>query len=176
MLGADVMVGDFVVTLPGGQRIVVEAKNQASLTLHGPTGILAELERAIDNRSAGFAVCVSALPAFPAEVGPLGLYGNRMLVVDAGDGTLAEAALRWARAVVETSDTGDDRVDVAALGDLFERLRALAKHFSTQKRALTDVRRSIEGVQDGLHELRTSLVELVEEGLRRLRAAGVSAD
>ncbi len=109
-------------------------------------------------------------------MGPLGLYGNRMLVVDAGDGTLAEAALRWARAVVETSDAGDDRVDVAALGDLFERLRALAKHFSTQKRALTDVRRSIEGVQDGLHELRTSLVELVEEGLRRLRAAGVSAD
>src|SRR5665811_1170997 len=92
----DRIVGDYVVELASGARIVVEAKNKRALALKGEKGILAELDLAMANRHAGVAICVSKHPdAFPKEVGPINVYGRRILVCDDGEGTLLWVALRW---------------------------------------------------------------------------------
>ncbi len=68
-------VGDFVVTLGSGDRVVIEAKNTTSIiSLGGKGGILAELDRGAANRQAGFSICVSAHPVFPQEVGTFGVF------------------------------------------------------------------------------------------------------
>jgi hypothetical protein len=157
-------VGDFVVTLPGGQRVVVEAKHQASLTLAGRDGVLAELDRAIANREADAAVCVSGKPAFPAEVGTFNVYGNRVLVVDDGDGTMLSVALRWAVATARAAGgAGAGTVDPALLTDRVERIKALGTRFTTAQRQLTDVATSVQGVKDLLAGTRRDLLELTDD-------------
>ena len=89
------VVGDYLLLLPDGRKIVVEVKNQQSIGLTGKNGILAELDRAMINRSAEAGLCISARDVYPAEVGPFNVYGNRVLVVDDGEGTMIAAALRW---------------------------------------------------------------------------------
>jgi hypothetical protein len=162
-------VGDLLVTYPAGGRLVVEAKNQASIVLAGASGILAELDRAMENRSAGFAVCVSARAAFPAEVGSFGLYGDRLLVVDEGDGTMVRAAVRWAQAALAARAEGRDLdVDTASVAERLERIRTLAERFKTAQRTLTDVGKSVDGVRETLREMRTELLDLVDDVRREM--------
>ena len=57
---ADAMVGDLAITLASGTRVAIEVKNTARIDLNGGGGILAELDRAMVNRDAGWAyLCVS---------------------------------------------------------------------------------------------------------------------
>ncbi len=169
-LGAECVVGDFVVALADGRRIVVEAKNAARIGLTGRNGILDELDRALSNREADFAICVSAQDAFPAEVGSFGVYGNRALVVDDGDGSLLTVALRWAQAASAAAAGNAERLDTAVVLERMERLRGLAQRFSTAKRALTEVRASVEGVRDHLDAMRSDLLDLVEDVVREVNA------
>lgn len=172
-LGPHATVGDFTVDLPGGHRIVVEAKQQASLTLSGRDGILEELDRAMANRRADFAICVSARPAFPTEVGEFGVYGDRVLVVDDGSGVLAQVAVRWAVAVLAGRSSGDHaELDGAALMDRAERIRVLAERFKTGQRSLTAVGKQVAGVRDMLREMRMDLLDLVDDMIRELGATG----
>jgi len=92
-LTASSKVGDFVVTLGDGRRIVVEAKRHASITLGGSGGILGELDAAMTNRRADAAVCIAGRDAFPAEVGRFNVYGDRVLAVDEGDGAMTSIAM-----------------------------------------------------------------------------------
>jgi hypothetical protein len=163
-LGAETLVGDFVVTLPSGRRIVIEAKNTARITLTGKDGILEELERAMANRSAEFAVCASAREAFPKEVGPLGVYGNRILIVDEGDGTMLAVALRLAEMMLEqnTARRAAD-IDRGFLQDRMQRLRQLAQLFTNNRRSLTDIKTSVENVHGSLEQIRSELLFLVDE-------------
>jgi hypothetical protein len=168
-LGPKATVGDFVVILPAGERIVVEAKNQASLTLTGRDGVLAELDRARDNREAAAAVCVSARDAFPAEVGAFGVYGDRVLAVDEGDGTMTAVALRWAIGALAARRKGADaEIDVTTLTDRVDRIRTLAERFKTARRTLTDVGKSVDAVRETLAEMRTDLLDLVDDVQRAL--------
>lgn len=160
----DDLVGDFVVDLPGGASVVVEAKNTGRVGLNGASGILAELDRALSNRNAQVAVCVSATDAFPTEVGVIGAYGNRVLVVDDGDGTMLRVALRWAEMIASSSSGRDGRdVDLDAVSGLIERMRRMATAFSTHKRALTDSVRSVNKVRDGLDDMRRELLSLLDD-------------
>ncbi len=115
------------------------------------------------NRDAQWAVCVSHEDAFPAEVGPFGIYGNRLLVVDDGEGVLLRAALRWIEASSRATRSGDDTIDVTALDQGLERIRALAQRFSSAKRALSGVRSSVDQVRSELDALRSDLLDLVED-------------
>jgi hypothetical protein len=163
-LGAETLVGDFVVTLPSGRRIVIEAKNTARITLTGKDGILEELDRAMANRSADFAVCVSAQESFPKEVGPLGVYGNRILIVDGGDGTMLAVALRLTEMMLEQNTarrTAD--IDRGFLHDRMQRLRQLAQLFTNNRRSLTDIKTSVENVHGSLEQIRSELLFLVDE-------------
>jgi hypothetical protein len=170
-LGPGAVVGDLVVTLPGGERIAVEVKRTKRIGLTGSGGILEELDRAMANRDAGHAICVSASDAFPAEVGLFGVYGNRVLVVDDGDGEMLAVALRWSREALAAARTTGEALDVDLVTDRLTRIKDFAARFSSTKRALAQVRTSIDGVRNDLDAMRTGLLELVDEALEELRPA-----
>ncbi|NNC92576.1 MAG: hypothetical protein HKN80_08795 [Acidimicrobiia bacterium] len=171
-LGRDALVGDVVVTLPDGGRVVVEAKHTARITLTGTDGILSELDRAMSNRDAGIAICISAQDAFPAEVGTFGLYGNRILVVDDGSDSLLDVAMRVAGLLLTTARPRDgETIDRAALLDQLDRIHQLAKRFSSSKRTLTEAQNSIDLAKEGLDSMRSELIEIAEAA-----AAEVSAN
>lgn len=163
-LGAETLVGDFVVALPSDRRIVIEAKNTGRINLTGRDGILEELDRAMANRSADFAICVSARDAFPKEVGPLGVYGERILIVDEGDGTMLSVALRIAEMILDKSaDRKTADIDRGFLNDRIQRLRQLAQLFTNNRRSLTDIKTSVENVHGSLEQIRSELLFLVDE-------------
>jgi hypothetical protein len=162
-VGSD-LVGDFVVVMPSGIRIVVEAKNCQTISLNGSGGILAELRRAMDNRGCHGAVCLSRNRSFPAEVGAFGVYGEVVLAVDDLDGTMLAVAMTWAvqRASCDRS-AGDALVDVALITDRVERIRALAGQLSSSRRALTDIVGSVEKVRGSLDSVRLDLLEAASD-------------
>ena len=175
-LGVETLVGDFVVTLPSDRRIVIEAKNTARINLTGKDGILEELDRAMANRSADYAICVSARDAFPKEVGPLGVYGERILIVDEGDGTMLAVALRLAEMAFEQSvDRRTADVDRVFLQDRMQRLRQLAQLFTNNRRSLTDIKTSVENVHGSLEQIRSELLFLVDEISHEIERSGANA-
>jgi hypothetical protein len=174
-LSRDALVGDVVVTLPDGGRVVVEAKHTARITLTGTDGILAELDRATSNREADIAICISAQDAFPAEVGSFGLYGNRILVVDDGSDSLFDVALRVAGLLMTTARPRDgETIDRAALLDQLDRVHKLAKRFSSSKRTLTEAQNSIDLAKEGLDSMRSELIEIAEAAAHEVQAGGRS--
>jgi hypothetical protein len=170
-LGLNSKVGDFVVTLTDGTRVAVEAKNVAKMPLTGKTGILAELDQAIDNRDSSWAICISASDAFPDEVGAFAVYGNRLLVVESGDGTLTGVAMRWIQSSAAALADNVDQIDAATAQERLGRIRDLAQHFSRNKRALTAAQDGLESVRHDLDSLRSQLIELVDDVARALRPA-----
>jgi hypothetical protein len=176
-LGAQTKVGDFVVTLPDGSRVVIEAKNAARLTVGGKGGVLAELDTAMANRGGRFGVCVSSSDdAYPAEVGCFSLYGNRLLIADDGSGTLIRAALRWAAAAVRSDRAVERPVDVAEITDGVARIHELATRISNAKRTLSTVRSGVDQARNDLDALRDDLLDRVDELTRRLGPVAEAGD
>jgi len=169
-LGRESLVGDVVVAFPDGSRVVIEAKHTARITLTGPDGILCELDRALSNREADIAICVSAQDAFPDEVGSFGVYGNRILVVDDGTGGLLDVALRVSSMLINARPRDGETIDRTALLDQLERIHHLGKRFSASKRTLTEAQRSIDLAKEGLDSLRTDLMESAEAAIDEVRA------
>lgn len=169
VLGRDCLVGDIDLAFPDGTRLSIEAKNATRITLTGPDGILAELDRAISNRDADIAICVSAQDAFPSEVGSFGIYGNRILVVDDGSSGLLEVALRVAALLLNSRPRDGETIDRTALLDQLERIHQLGKRFSASKRTLTEAQHSIDLAKDGLDALRTDLIECAEAAISEVR-------
>ncbi|MDH3606557.1 MAG: hypothetical protein OER12_06145 [Acidimicrobiia bacterium] len=168
-LGRESLVGDVVVAFPDGSRVVIEAKHTARITLTGPDGILCELDRALSNREADIAICVSAQDAYPDEVGSFSVYGNRILVVDDGTGGLLDVALRVSSMLINARPRDGETIDRAALLDQLERIHHLGKRFSASKRTLTEAQRSIDLAKEGLDSLRTDLMESAEAAIDEVR-------
>jgi len=176
-LGREVLVGDLVVVLPDGGRVVIEAKHTARVTLTGADGILAELDRALTNREADVAICVSAQDAFPAEVGSFGLYGNRILLVDDGTDSLLDVALRIANLLTITARPRDgETIDRTALLDQLDRIHQLAKRFSSSKRTLTEAQNSIDLAKEGLDTMRSELIDIAEAAALEVRGGRTRLD
>lgn len=168
-LGPQATVGDFVIVLADGYRIVVEAKNQASVGLGGRDGILAELDRAVANRRADAAVCISRRDAFPAEVGRFGVYGTRILAVDEGDGLLTAVALQWARARAAAEASGrTHRIDVAIVADRVATIRRIAENLKSARAGLTDIRKGVDALSERLGDLRSEILAQVTDVEREL--------
>lgn len=161
-LDANSRVGDFVVTSGAGHRIVVEAKNVAAISVQGKSGILNELDQAMANRRAEFAICVSAQDAFPSEVGTFRADGNRLLIVDDGDGAMISIALQWAVATLLT-DSFSTQFDKGLVIERLARLRSLATQFSNTQRSLTKISSSVASVQSDLAEMRTELLATADD-------------
>lgn len=165
----DGKVGDFVVTFGSGERVVIEAKNTTStISIGGKGGILAELDRATANRQASFAICVSAHPVFPQEVGAFGVFGNRVCVVDDGEGTMLTAALAWAEASIAVAANRSEGVDVRAIEDRLVSLRAMAAQVSNVRRSLTQVITTVNAIKGTLDEMRSDLLANVDDITREL--------
>ncbi|MEE9298914.1 MAG: hypothetical protein V3V29_07770 [Acidimicrobiia bacterium] len=174
-LAAAAKVGDFVVSLPGDRRIVVEAKRHASIGLGGSDGILAELDRAKANRRADAAVCIAGRDAFPAEVGRFNIYGDRVLAVDEGDGAMVAVAMQWATAMLEARGTGRPAADPAAVADRIDRIRSAADSLSGARRTVTTLRASLDKLHATLGELRGSVLDHLED-LDRLLCHGTAPE
>ncbi len=162
-------VGDFVVTLGSGDRVVIEAKNTTStISLGGKGGILAELDRGAANRQAGFSICVSAHAVFPQEVGTFGVFGNRVCVVDDGEGTMLAAALAWAEASLAVAANRSEGIDVRAIEERLQSLKAIAAQVSNVRRSLTSVVTSVNTMKGTLDEMRSDLLAHVDDIAREL--------
>ncbi len=127
------------------------------------------MARSMDNRNADWGICVSRNEAYPAEVGSFNVYGNRILVVDSGDGTLTGVALRWAAAAAGASASGLDQIDTTRILERLDRIRDLSKHFSRSKKALTTAQNGLDSVREDLDVMRSSLVDLADDIARELR-------
>ncbi len=174
-LAGEAMVGDFVVQVPDLGRIVVEAKNVRALALTGKDSILTQLDRALANRDGTVAVCVSAQEAFPREVGSFAVYGDRILVVDDGEGTMVEVAIRWAQAALKARGTSGTEVDLGVVEERLQRLRLMAQRFSTNRRTLTEISSSVDKVRDSLEDMRRDLVEVVDDASSEIRRGEAAA-
>ncbi len=168
-LGSAAVVGDYLLTLPNGCRIAIEVKNQRAISLTGKQGVLAELDRAAANRQAEAAMCISAEDAYPQEVGPFGVFGNRVLVVDDGEGTMIWAGLRWL--VASIAAPTDTEVDLAALAERLQRLRSVCQKFTSHKSALTEIAKSVGRVSEGLGDMRDEVLTLVDDLTRQVGPA-----
>ena len=169
-LSSMAVVGDYLLLLPDGRKVVIEAKHQQSIGLTGKNGILAELDRAMINRSAEASLCISALDAYPAEVGTFNVYGNRVLVVDDGEGTMITAALRWLM-LAGAGVREDLGIDIGAVKDGLERLRGICQRFANSRSALTEVNKSVTKVSESLGEMRDEVLNTIDDLIRNIRRA-----
>lgn len=172
-LSSQAKVGDFVLTLADGRRIVVEAKRQATITLSGAHGILTELDAAMANRRAEVAVCVAGRDAFPSEVGHFNVYGNRILVVDEGDGAMTAIGLQWASSTAAALGPLT-QIDTAAIEDRIDRIRKTAEQLSGARRTVTTMRTSLEKLHDHLGSLRSELLDQTADLGRLVRGGSES--
>ena len=100
-----------------------------------------------------------------------GLYGNRILVVDDGTGSMFDVALRIANLLMTTARPSDgETIDRAAVLDQLDRIHKLAKRFSSSKRTLTEAQNSIDLAKDGLDSLRSELIEFAEAAAHEVRS------
>lgn len=142
-------VGDIVVAIdgcngPARGRIVIEAKDRR---LSRP-GALGELDKAMAERSADFAMLVVPTEdEVPAKLEPLREYNGDKLVValDPEVGTLAlELGYRLARARVLMKRSDADGIDAGAVGDTVERALAALSEERKVKQQLTGAKTSID--------------------------------
>jgi hypothetical protein len=142
-------VGDIVVSLdacngPARGRVVVEAKDRR---LSRPAA-LAELDKAMAERSADFAVLVVPTDEeVPAKLEPLREYNGDKVVValDPDGGTLAlELGYRLARARVLMKRSDADGIDAGALRSTIERGLAALADERRVKQQLTGAKGNIE--------------------------------
>jgi hypothetical protein len=157
-------VGDVVVDVdaacgPARGRVVFEAKDRR---LSKPKA-LEELDKAMRDRDAGFAVLVvPSEDEVPAKLHPLREYNGDKLIVtldpDHDPGLALELGYRLARArVLARSSSGD--VDAAAVRDTVERALAAMDEVRRVKSQLTGAKTSIDKAR-----------ELVEAMAERVRA------
>jgi hypothetical protein len=142
-------VGDIVVSLdacngPARGRVVFEAKDRR---LSRPAA-LAELDKAMAERSADFAVLVVPTEEeVPAKLEPLREYNGDKVVValDPGSGTLAlELGYRLARARVLMKRSDADGIDAGELRSTIERALAALAEERKIKQQLTGAKGNIE--------------------------------
>lgn len=174
-LSSSAVVGDYLITLADGYRVVIEVKDQQSIALGGKHGIIAELDRAMINRDAQAAMCISARTAYPAEVGGFGAYGNKVLVIDDGDGTMITAGLRWVTALLGLRASGDE-VDLAPVSEGLQRLRMVCQKFTSQRASLTDIAKSVDRVSESIGDMRHEVLSLIEDLIRHLRSSAPVVD
>jgi hypothetical protein len=161
-------VGDIVVSLdacngPARGRIVIEAKDRR---LSRP-GALAELDKAMAERSADFAVLVVPTEEeVPAKLEALREYNGDKLVVALGPdggGLPLELGYRLARARVLMKRSDADGIDAGALRSTIERALAALTDERKIKQQLTGAKRNVEGAYGLVEAMAARVREYLEE-------------
>jgi hypothetical protein len=170
-------VGDIVVALdgcngPARGRIVIEAKDRR---LSKPAA-LAELDKAMAERSADFAVLVVPTEEeVPAKLEPLREYNGDKLVValDPETGTLPlELGYRLARARVLMQRTDADGIDAGELRTAIERALAALADERKVKQQLTGAKGNIERAYGLVESMAMRVREQLDEIDILVRPAG----
>lgn len=172
VLGKGKKVGDIVCHLANDEagsfegRVVLEVKDRG-VTLSGKTSIYRELDSAIKNRDAHFAIAVVERQ-HAEKFGPLHYAApNQILVAldSEGEDLLPlEAAYRFARMVVKTRAARRDvTLDVDAIKARIKQIRTVLEQVRPMKTGLTGAVKSIKKVHDQLDGLRASVLETVDE-------------
>jgi hypothetical protein len=165
--GSTGRVGDVVVGIdgcsgPARGRIVFEAKNSKL----SRNAALAELDKALSDRDADFAVLVvSSEEKVPAKLSPLREYnGDKMVVtLEPDEGPLGlEVAYRLARARVLMQRSESDGIDAAALRDTVERALNAMESVRAVKSQLTGAKTSIDRARDVLDSMAAQVREHLE--------------
>jgi hypothetical protein len=173
--------GDAVVEIgaaagPGQGRIVFEAKDRAL----GKREALKELDGALENRSADFAVMVvPTAEELPAKTGQLREYGgNKLFVVfDPEDGSPLALEVAYQLAVARVRLARGDRdggIDAVAVEEAAERAISALDEVRRIKQQLTGATTSIEKAREFVDLMAGNVRTEVEE-IRRLAACGADA-
>ncbi len=159
----DVVVGVDACAGPARGRLVFEAKDSRMSTPRA----LAELDEAMAERSADFAVLVVPTEGeVPAKLEPLREYNGDKLVValDPGAGTLPlELAYRLARARVLMQRGEGDGIDAGAVRDAVERAVAALSEERKIKQQLTGAKSNIDRAYDIVGAMGERVRALLEE-------------
>jgi hypothetical protein len=156
--GSTGKTGDVVVAIDAGNgpargRIVFEAKDSR---LSRPKA-LAELENALDQRDADFAVLVvPGMEEVPARMQPLREYNGDKLIVefDPADSTLGlELGYRLARARVLMRRADGSEVDAAAVQDVVQRALTALEDVRRVKSQLSGATTSIDRAREILEAM-----------------------
>jgi len=179
--GAGGKTGDVVVSIdacngPARGSIVFEAKDRR---LSKP-GALAELERALEQRSADFAVLVVPTEdEIPAKLQTLREYnGDKMVVAldpDDPGGFALEVGYRLARARVLMKRGDVEGIDAAAVRDSVERALQAMAEVRKVKGQLTGAKSSIDTAYEIIEAMAARVRQQLEE-IDELASAGDSAD
>jgi hypothetical protein len=179
--GAGGKTGDVLVSIdacngPARGRIVFEAKDRR---LSKP-GALAELDRALEQRSADFAVLVVPTEAeVPAKLHTLREYNGDKLVValdpDDPTGLSLEVGYRLARARVLMKGGEVEGVDADAIRDSVDRAEQAMNDVRRVKAQLTSATTSIETARGVLEEVEKRVRERLDE-IDALAAAAASGE
>ncbi|HEY1277233.1 MAG TPA: hypothetical protein VGF25_20165 [Thermoleophilaceae bacterium] len=168
----DVLVSIDACAGPARGRIVIEAKDRR---LSRPRA-LAELDQAMGDRSADFAVMVVPSDGeLPANTEPLREYnGDKMLVaLDPDAGTLPlELAYRLARARVLMRRSEGDGIDAGAVRDTAERAIAALTEERRIKQRLTGAKTSIDQAYELIELMAARVKAHLEEIDELVRPAG----
>jgi len=162
-------VGDVVVAIdacngPARGRIVIEVKDRQRLSA---TKALQELDRAMGERSADFAVMVvPAEEKVPAKMEPLREYNGDKLVVafDPDSGSLPlELGYRLARARVLMKRSDTEGIDAGAVADAAERALAALAEERNIKQQLTGAKTSIDKAREYVEAMSARVRALLQE-------------
>ena len=160
--------GDVVIqlgpeTAAPGARIVVEAKEDQSYTLHKA---LAEMAEARRNRDAGVGAFVFSKRTAPEEIiEPLARYGNDIVVVwdaeDSASDAYLVAALSVAKAL-SVRDAGDNRPAGVDLEGLEKAIREIER----QAGGLDEITKSAQAIDSHVNKI-LDRARIVRNGLER---------
>lgn len=158
--------GDFVIKMgpehvAAGERVVVEAKQDASYTL---TKALADMKPARENRAAGVGIFVFSARTAPTSLSPFGRYDNDIVVVwnveDQASDIYVEAALSVAKALLVRA-----QADVAESAD-FEAIERAILEITRQAEQLKEIQTAGETAEKAVARMRNR-ARIVQEGLDR---------
>jgi hypothetical protein len=175
--GASGKTGDVVVDIgacdgPARGRVVFEAKDRRL----SKRGALEELDRALADRDADFAVMVvPTAEELPAKLEPLREYnGDKLLVAldpDDPDSLPLEVGYRLARARVLMARGGQEGVDGAAVHDVVERALNAMDDVRKVKSQLTGAKTGIDKAYEVVEEMAARVRALLNEVDLLVRAA-----
>jgi hypothetical protein len=170
--------GDFVIKLGEGigSRIVFETKDWKSLTL--PQILDKELEEALKNRTADYAIFVSKYrEALPDKVGWFNEYRDKMLICALGSSkmdtffpSILNIAYQWGRIKLLSKKAKEKEIDITTIRKITENLDQQISKLSQIKvqctnleKASKKIRELLDDIENGINEELSKLRKALEE-------------
>ena len=162
--------GDFLIMISDPKiegpapRIVVEAKAEERTRLT-QKGLLGELDQAIENRGANFAIAVTESQISD----PIGHYReippDKIICTFGEDGLPLEVAYKIARTrvLLDVYQQPEREIDIRRIDGIISRIKSYLNAIRSIKAKLTGIGNTSEGIKDDLKSLETNIRESLSE-------------